>query len=383
MNLIAGHGRVYAAQELGMETVPCVFIEGLTDEQRRAYILADNRIGEMAEWDKQLISIELEDLSLDGFNIDVTGFNIDDILIEQEEEEHETREVEKTERKIDITRGDIFILGEHRLMCGDATSADDVAKLMNGTVADLLLTDPPYMVSLGQNEGRPLRPSEMKQLHKRTDGKIIQNDDLSETEFVDFLRSALGNAENALKRGGAFYIFHSDQHGLLFRQISAEVGLVPREVLVWVKNTFALGRQDYQWRHEPILYGWTEGAGHYFIDMRSLTTVYDITDDMSREEAIETLKEICSISSTLYADKPTRSELHPTMKPVDLLRKLVRNSTQENEIVLDLFGGSGSTLIACEQQRRKCYTMEIDPIYCEAIINRWEQLTGEEAKRYA
>lgn len=262
MNLIAGHGRVMAAKELGMESVPCLFIEGLSEEQRKAYILADNKLTEMGDWDVNLVSQELEDLKEQGFDIDLTGFSVDDILFDDEEiylPEAEDEDEDEPEPR--IKRGEVWQLGRHRLMCGDSTSWEDVEKLTQGQQMDLLETDPPYNVAV-----------------KSSKGETIENDNLRNDEFYTFLLKTFSNAKEALKEGGAYYVWHADSNGHLFRNALDEVGLPIRQNLIWVKNGFTLGRQDYQWKHEPCLYGWKEGAGHYFIDMRSLPTVEEFSN---------------------------------------------------------------------------------------------------------
>lgn len=237
--------------------------------------------------------------------------------------------------------GDIYALGNHRLMCGDSTRLSDVESLMNGAVADMLLTDPPYNVDY---EGA-------------TDEKLkMQNDNMSEKDYGEFLKNAFSCLNNVLKPGGSFYIWHADTHTVPVRLALAETGLKVRECLIWVKNTFVLGRQDYQWKHEPCLYGRRSGEAHYFVNDRSQSTVLEV-------------------------EKPAKNDLHPTMKPIKLLSPLIVNSSHKGEIVLDLFGGSGSTLIACEQLGRICYTMEFDPKYCDVIIDRWENLTGQKASK--
>lgn len=364
-NIIAGHGRVEAAKALGMETVPCVYIEGLTDEQRRAYILADNRLTEMGGWDMETVSTELTQLSTEGFDINLTGFTIDNIIIEEVEDidEEEPRE-EVAEEDLEIQQGTIWRLGDHRLMCGDSADADNVAQLMGGNYADLLETDPPYNVDVEGAAGK------------------IENDDMPRQQFYNFLVSAFKNANAVMKPGAAFYIWHADLNGLDFRLAAEEAGLTIKQNLIWVKNQFTIGRQDYQWQHEPCLYGWKEGASHYFIDMRTLTTIqeYDKLESMTKEELIERIQEMTNnISTVEHEHKPTVSELHPTMKPLSLIKKHVRNSSQEGEIVLDLFGGSGTTLIACEEMGRICYMMEYDPHYAGVIIRRWEEQTGRKA----
>ena len=377
-NLIAGHGRVMAAKELGIKTVPCVFIEGLTEEQRRAYILADNRLGELGEWDMELVSDELENLRDSGLDIDLTGFSIDDIIIEDDmgadftEDEFEDFLAE-TEPIVKFH--EIYQLGDHRLMCGDSTDAGDVSRLMNKVKADLVVTDPPYNVSLGQNEST----YGLQKRHRRTDGLFIANDALSDDEFYAFLCKAFRNASDNMKLGASYYCWYASTTQWTFQTALEAEGLKPHQILIWVKNTASLGRSDYQWRHEPCFYGWKEGGAHYFIDLRTLTTVTDGIDTLTKEEAIARLKELADTSTAMYENKPQKSAEHPTMKPLNLIKKQVRNSSKEGDAVLDLFGGSGTTLLACEEMGRKCYMMEYDPHYCDVIIKRWEKQTGKKA----
>lgn len=377
-NIIAGHGRVMAAKELGMDKVPCVFVEGLTDEQRRAYILADNRLGELGEWDMELVSDELENLRVSGLDIDLTGFSIDDIIIDDDmgadftEDEFEDF---LTETEANVKFHEIYQLGDHRLMCGDSTDAGDVSALMNGVKADLVVTDPPYNVSLGQNEST----YGLQKRHRRTDGLFIANDALSDDEFYAFLCKAFKNASDHMKLGASYYCWYASTTQWTFQTALEAEGLKPHQVLIWVKNTASLGRSDYQWRHEPCFYGWKEGGAHYFIDMRTLTTVTDGIDTLTKEEAIAILKELADTSTAMYENKPNKSAEHPTMKPLNLIKKQIRNSSKEGDAVLDLFGGSGTTLLACEEMGRKCYMMEYDPHYCDVIIKRWETQTGRKA----
>lgn len=317
-NIIAGHGRVMAAEKLGMEKVPCLNVEGLSEEQYRAYVLADNRLTELGEWDMTLVNAELLDLKDSGFDINLTGFSIDDITFDDSDfievtEEDEEEPIEEIVPR--IHRGEIWKLGDHRLMCGDSTSAKDVEKLMDGEYADLCVTDPPYNVAY---------------VGKTKDRLTIENDNMSDSKFADFLSKAFENMKDALKEGGAYYIWHASSEQITFTNALAENGLNIKQILVWIKNTMVLGRQDYQWKHEPCLYGWKEGASHYFIDVRSLTTVMDkdITE-MSREELMDAYRELTSQVSTIsYFDKPSKSELHPTMKPVGLIERQVRNSSR-------------------------------------------------------
>lgn len=364
-NLIAGHGRVEAAKELGISKVPCVFIEGLTEAQRRAYILADNRLGELGEWDTDLVSDELESLTKEGFDISIIGFEIDDIVID-EIEDIETELDEGREQYCSpvVNVGEIWELGGHRLMCGDSTSIQDVKKLMGENAADLLETDPPYNVDVEGKAGK------------------IKNDNMPKDQFLVFLTSAFTNACHVMKHGAPFYVWHPESGSLQFLTALEDAGLTLKQNLIWVKNQFVIGRQDYQWRHEPCFYGWKEGAAHYFIDMRSLTTIQEYTDinRMDRNKLVEVLESLIEDLGTVWHEKkPSYSELHPTMKPLSLIKKQIRNSSKPGDIVLDLFGGSGTTLIACEEMGRRCFMMEYDPHYADVIIRRWEEKTGGKA----
>lgn len=346
--VVAGHARITAAKNLGLKKVPCVSCDDLTDAQRRALTLADNQTTMMTGWDEDLLSYELDTLSMD---FDMTDFGFTDEMVGMAEtvtvEEHEIPDVIECKAK----RGEIWQLGAHRVMCGDATCAEDVERLGGGVLCDLLLTDPPYNVALGQH----MRPSEARQLHRRTDGLVIDNDSWESDEgFIGFLRSAFDNAMALLSPGAAFYVWHADTQRGNFLEACRLAGMTVRECLVWAKNTFTLGRQDYQWKHEPCLYGWKDGASHNWYSDRKQSTVLEF-------------------------DKPTANEDHPTMKPVGLMAYLIQNSTKRGDTVLDVFGGSGSTLIACEETGRRCLTMELDPHYCDVIIARWEGMTGEKA----
>ena len=369
--IIVGHTRLKAAEKLGLAKVPVIVASDLTDEQARAYRLADNRTGEIAMWDRPILDDELRRI----LDIDMMDFG----FLEPEPEPEGTDDDFDPDEAMDkarsgsdgdgaIRRGDIFRLGNHILMCGDSTAAEDVTRLMGGGTANMVLTDPPYNVDYQGNAGK------------------IMNDNMGDSSFLRFLTAAFKAAASALKEGGAFYIWHADSEGLNFRLAVKESGLTLKQTLIWNKNTFVLGRQDYQWRHEPCLYGWKEGSSHYFIEDRSQETVFqkkpEDVDGMTEEEAKETLKKILALPATVIdCPKPQRSDEHPTMKPVTLMARLIRNSTRREDIVLDLFGGSGSTLIACEQLGRKCRMMELDPLYCRVIIDRWEKLTGRKAEK--
>ena len=340
LNVIAGHGRILGAKKLGMKEVPCLFIENLTEEQKRAYIIADNRLAEDAGWDKELLKIELEDLKNMNFDITLTGFELEDFdfsmdetkVIEDEFDENVPEE--PTSKK-----GEIYKLGKHFLMCGDSTDINDVEKLMNGVKADMLLTDPPYNVD-----------------YEGGNGLTIQNDNMDDETFREFLRVSFFNANSVMKEGAVFYIWHADSEGYNFRGACHDIGWKVRQCLIWCKNTLVMGRQDYHWKHEPCLYGWKEGASHLWASDRKQTTVLEF-------------------------DRPSVSKEHPTMKPVGLFDYLIKNNTNKDDIVLDLFAGSGTSIIACEQNGRIAYSMELDPKYVDVIISRWEKLTGQQAER--
>lgn len=368
-NVIAGHGRILAAKKLGMAEVPCVFAEGLTEAQRKAYILADNRLSEFADWDMELVTSELEALQELNFDISLTGFD------PPKPEEGEAYEDEFEPELPDEPRtklGDIWQLGEHRLMCGDSTKAETVAKLANGKLVDMYLTDPPYNVNYTGDT---------------KDKLTIMNDSMEASTFFAFLCDAFSAANGVMKPGAAFYIWHADSESSNFRGACKETGWKLRQCLIWNKSQLVLGRQDYQWKHEPCLYGWKDGAPHYFTESRTEATVIPDAEEinpkkLTKDELVElcrTLLQTRQETTVINEDKPTRSSDHPTMKPVKLMGRLVKNSSRQGEIVLDTFGGSGSSLIACEQLNRTCYTMELDPKYCDVIINRWEALTGRKA----
>nr|DAQ56421.1 MAG TPA: adenine specific DNA methyltransferase [Caudoviricetes sp.] len=342
MTVIGGHQRLKVLKELGYEEVECNIVD-LNKTKEKALNIALNKI--TGEWDNSKLEELLAELKETDIDMDMTGFTfdeVDNILKDIEGSKEDDFDLDQALNEIEepTTRpGDIWILGKNRLMCGDSTQKENVLRLMDKQEADMLLTDPPYNVDY---EG------------KTVDALKIENDNMTSTEFYNFLLDSFRNMFEVTKCGSSVYVFHADTEGLNFRNAFNAVGFKLAQCLVWVKNTFVMGRQDYQWRHEPILYGWKEGAGHYFINDRKQSTVLEF-------------------------DKPTRNAEHPTMKPIDLLVYLIKNSSKENDLILDLFGGSGSTLIAAEQVKRRCYTMELDPKYCDVIVKRWELLTGEKA----
>ena len=365
--LITGHTRLEAAKKLGLEKVPAIRAADLTEAQVKAFRLADNKVGEIATWDDSALAAELQaldDLDFDmsdfGFSEDDLGDNTDDIAVPEVPEDPDP-----------ITQpGDLFQLGDHRLLCGDSTNSEDIARLTGGQEMDLLLTDPPYNVAYeGQN------------------GMTIENDNMAPDEYIDFLTRVLRAASYTLKKGGGFYIFYADGFNY---EVTSALHAVPelqlKQVLIWVKSQIVLGRQDYQWQHEPCLYGWKEGGPHYFCDSRCESTVIDDRPDigkMSKADLQSLCRELLNRTpcptTVIREDKPTRSDLHPTMKPVKLFARLMANSTKKGAAVLDIFGGSGTTIIAAEQLHRRAYAMELSPRYCDAIISRWEAMTGKKA----
>ena len=377
--IVVGHTRYKAALALEMTHVPVVVASDLTPEQCAAYRLADNKVGELAEWDSELLAQELDGLS--GFDMEQFGFDDSDLQTPEAFDEpvslDEVREVEPDDSAPDRVRpGELWRMGDHVLLCGDATSEADVERLIEaaGGSADMLLTDPPYNVDVTGCTADELK---------------IQNDSFDdEADFKRFLLRAFNAARSHLKEGAAAYIWLASMHLPAFASAMVESGISWRQVLVWAKNTFSLGRQDYQWRHELCLYGWKEGAAHYFFDSRTETTVIeDAKPDpkkMTKAELVEFAQSVLTekrASTVLEFDKPSRSEEHPTMKPVKLFAYLVRNSSRPGDLVLDPFAGSGTTVMACEQLKRRAAVMELDPHYASVIVERWERLTGRTAVR--
>lgn len=380
--IVAGHGRAAAAKRLGIDTVPVVFVDDLSDAQRRMLTLADNQTTLMTGWDEAQLAEELDALS-DAFDVEEFGF--EPIGIE-EPDPADLDECEPNENAQDrVMEGELWRMGEHVLLCADSSNPENVERLSDaiGTKFDLLLTDPPYNVALGHH----YKPSEAKQLHRRTDGLVVANDSWgSDEDFVEFLRAAFCGAMSAMRPGSAFYVWYASTQSANFLDAAKRSGMEVRQLLVWVKNTFALGRQDYQWMHELCLYGWKEGAAHYFTDSRRESTVIDDAMDtsrMSKAELKDALDAILERTATtvLRDKKPTRSVEHPTMKPVSLFAYQIANSSKPGDAVLDPFGGSGTTVIASEQLSRRCGTIELDPHYASVIVDRWERLTGMEAVR--
>ena len=379
--IIAGHGRVLGAQKLGMKEVPCLFVEDLTETQKRAYILADNKLALDAGWDDEILKQEIKALDDLNFDVSLAGFDIDDFDFTQTDIEFEEDDYNVEENLPEIPKakyGDIYQLGNHRIMCGDSTSKEDIDKLTDGMIMDLCVTDPPYNVNYGSI-------NESGYGKERENGNKILNDNMDDESFYFFLLSFYEQMLRVLKEGGAYYIFHSDSEGYNFRKALRDAGGIVKQNLIWVKNALVLGRQDYQWKHEPCLYGWKEGAGHYFIDDRTQTTVFEDKadlDKLTKEELKEMIEDILADripTTVIHEDKPLKNDIHPTMKPIRLISRLIQNSSKAGENVIDFFGGSGSTLISCEHLGRNCYTIELDPRYVDVMIDRWETLTGETA----
>lgn len=338
--ILCGHGRFYAAQKLGLKKIPCVKESHLTEAQKRAYIIADNKLSINAGWDDELLAVELSDLQGEGFDLSITGFDekeLADLFSEKSKSDVEDDNYDLSaalEKAAFVQRGDVWTVGRHRLMCGDATSADDVSALMSGKRANLFLTDPPYGVSF-----------------KSSSGLTIQNDSIKNEDFYNFLKSAFSAAADCLEKGAAAYIFHADTEGLNFRRAFVDTGFHLAGCCIWVKDSLVLGRSDYQWQHEPVLYGFLQNGKHSWYSDRKQTTIWNFA-------------------------KPKKNANHPTSKPLDLLSYPIQNSSQENAIVLDTFGGSGSTLMACELTNRICYTMELDEKYASVILRRYVEDTG-------
>lgn len=342
--IIAGHGRLMAARKLNIDKVPVIELAHLTPSQRKALIIADNRLALNAEWDTQMLTLELNDLLKDDFGLYILGFGaeeLDALLNPIKETEGLTDEDEVPEAPEPVTKlGDVWILGNHRLMCGDSTQIDQIEKLCNGRQVDMWLTDPPYNVAY---KG------------KTKDALTIQNDSMSNDLFRQFLRDSYVAADVVMKQGAVFYIWHADSEGYNFRGAAFDAGWKIRQCLIWKKSTFVMGRQDYHWKHEPCLYGWKEGAGHLWATDRKQSTILEF-------------------------DKLNRNGEHPTMKPVALFEYQMLNNTKGGDIVLDSFGGSGTTIIAAQKNGRIGYLMEFDPKYCDVIVKRWENFTGKKAK---
>ena len=323
--IIAGHTRLKASVSLGLTEVPCIIADDLNEEQIKAFRLADNKTAELASWDLSKLEDELANLDMDMLQF---GFEEMEELLPDNAADDDF-DIDDEIPEVPFSQpGDIFELGPHRVLCGDSTDPEQVKKLLDGKVVDMIFTDPPYNVD-----------------YEGTAGKI-KNDKMEDDTFYLFLLAAFQNMFEHTKPGGAIYCCHADTEGLNFRNAFNKAGYKLAECLIWVKNALVLGRQDYHWRHEPILYGWKEGAAHYFVDDRSQDTIWEY-------------------------NKPRKNEEHPTMKPLELVGKAISNSSRRHETILDLFGGSGSTMIAADQLDRKAYLMELDEKFIDVIVKRY------------
>jgi len=362
--IIAGHTRYKASHRIGLTEVPCIIADDLTEEQIKAFRLVDNKTSELATWDIEKLNEELAELDLD-----MSLFGFEHQIADDKEQTHEDEfdvDEELTEESFS-QMGDLYLLGSHRLLCGDSTKESDFKTLIENETIDLVLTDPPYNVDVG-SKGDVI---------EAFDNRRILNDHMESNDFINFLTCAFTNMEKYLKKGGAVYVFHSSSSLVEFEVALRVVNLKPRQQLIWNKNTFVLGRQDYQWKHEAIYYAFKEGQAHFFVDDRTQTTVIDAPmldfKSMKKEELVALLEDMYASAkySVINENKPARCDLHPTMKPINLIGKLIKNSSRKGELVMDPFGGSGSTLIASNQLGRKCYLMELSRIYVDVIVKRF------------
>jgi len=328
MIVLGGNMRLKACKEAGLKEVPIIIADNLTEEQQREFIIKDNTSG--GEWDWDMLANEWDTEQLDAWGLDLpVDFNIEPL-----EAEEDDFDVPEGGIETDIVLGDLFEIGEHRLLCGDSTQTDTFVKLFNSQMADMILTDPPYNVSY---EG------------KTKEALTIKNDKQGDDDFYQFLYDFYTAQSTVCKQGGAWYVWHADSEGANFRYAMKNAGIMVKQCLIWVKSSMVMGRQDYQWKHEPCLYGWKEGASHSWFTDRKQTTV-------------------------LNFDRPNRNAEHPTMKPIPLFAYQIGNSSKQGDIVSDAFGGSGTTMVACEQMKRKAYIVEFDPKYCQVIIDRMIKL---------
>ena len=359
--IIAGHGRLMAAKKLGLNQVPVVILDHLSETQKRAYIIADNKLAENAGWDEEILANELHDLKEENFDLDLIGFEDQELerlftnLYESDEDTEQEEDIPEAEEKPISKAGDIWLLGDHKLICGDSTKLETYQSLLTNELADMTFTDPPYNVDYGNTMKDNLigkKNSKTGKEYKNASGqRTILNDNLGD-DFPKFLFDCCSNILALTK--GACYICMSSSELHTLQKSFVEAGGKWSTFIIWAKNHFTLGRSDYQRQYEPILYGWREKNDHYWCGDRNQSDVW-------------------------YFNKPNKSELHPTMKPVELVKKAILNSSKTDDIILDPFGGSGSTLIAAEQLKRRCRMIELDPKYVDVIIKRWQNLTGKKA----
>jgi len=342
-NIIAGHGRVMAAKEEGISEIPCVFAEHLTDAQKRAYILADNRLALNAGWDDEMLTVELSDLQANAFDLSLLGFSdaeMNKLMGGMDNAKDDDFDVSAELQKPTLSKpGDLWLLGNHRLVCGDSTKPETYALLMEGKAANLVVTDPPYNVNYEGSAGK------------------IKNDHMAGDAFYQFLLDAFTQMEKVMAQDASIYVFHADTEGLNFRKAFTEAGFYLSGTCIWKKQSLVLGRSPYQWQHEPVLFGWKKSGKHAWFSDRKQSTIWEF-------------------------DKPRKNGDHPTMKPIPLLAYPIVNSSMTGCIVLDPFGGSGSTLIACEQTGRVCRMAELDEKFCDVIVRRFIQQVGTDKDVY-
>lgn len=390
--IIGGHQRHTVLMDLGFDEVD-VIVVSLEKNDEKALNIALNKIS--GEWDEVALRDLLVELDLSEYDFTLTGFDqkeLDDLIeltdfeAEVSEDGYDTESAYSESKKTEsiIKPGEVWQLGNHRLMCGDSTKIEDVQKLLGAEMLDLVITDPPY------NVGYEKKAASLNEYRPNDNGAMtIENDVMDGDSFYQFLRSAFKNMESYMRNGAAIYIFHADMQGLTFRKAFRDSSLKLAEVLIWEKNNFVLGRNDYQWRHEPILYGWKEGAAHYFVNDRTQDTVIledDVDfDSMKKPELVQYIKDMmrryADQTTVLFEKKPMSNSMHPTMKPLELIAKFMKNSSKRDWNIGDFFGGAGSTLIAAEQLGRNAFLMEIDEHYASVTIRRWEEFTGRKAKR--
>lgn len=355
MVVLGGNMRLKACKEAGLKEVSVIKASQLTPEQQSEFIVKDN-VG-FGEWDYNLLLNTYDSAELEAWGLDLPDLPEKENEVEQDDYEM------PDEIETNIVNGDLFEIGPHRLLCGDSTKKEQWAILMNGQEADMVMTDPPYNVN-----------------YEGGTGLKIMNDKMSNSSFYNFLFDFYTALGFYTKKGGAWYVWHADSEGANFRSAFTNSGLLLKQCLIWVKNSLVMGRQDYQWKHEPCLYGWKEGASHYFIDDRTQTTVIEDEINVSKltkEQMKKMLYDLIrdkTASTIIHCDKPHSNDVHPTMKPILLLAPLIKNSSKADEIVADGFLGSGSTMVASHQLNRKCYGMELDPKYCQVIIDRMRKL---------
>jgi site-specific DNA-methyltransferase (adenine-specific) len=355
--VLGGNMRLKACIEAGMTDVPVIHANNLSEEKKKEFIVKDN-VG-YGEWDWDDLANNWDIDLLTEWGLDIPDLNIDDTIIAAEEDDYEIPETINT----DIVEGDLFEIGEHKLLCGSSTQTDTWAKIFKNELADMVMTDPPYNVN-----------------YEGGTGLKIMNDEMSNDSFYQFLYDFYTALGSYTKAGGGWYVWHADSEGANFRQAFKDSGLLLKQCLIWVKNALVMGRQDYHWKHEPCLYGWKEGAAHYFTEDRTKTTVIEDEVDyrkLNKKELLDLVKEITSDkqkTTIIHCDKPTKNDVHPTMKPIKLLAPLIENSSKVGQLVADGFLGSGSTMVASHQLKRKCYGIELDPKYCQVIVDRMKKL---------